>query len=486
MKRIIHFVLITFLFVFQTYGQVTNKEILHAHVSYLASEELEGRGLGTAGKDFAKNYIKSQFETAGLMSMGEDYYQDFPLKMSMAWINATNIVGLIEGSDPVLKNEYIVIGAHYDHLGYELKADKKIIYPGADDNASGIAGIIELAKFFNKPENKTKRSLIFIAFDAEESGLLGSNHYIKTVDESVKKNIKAMFSLDMIGMLEANRGLDLKGIGSLVSGAETAEKYAKGISLKNISSDLENRTDTEPFGNVGIPAIHVFTGLKSPYHKPEDTADLLDFNGMVNVIDYMSKLIKDLGDQTQLESIPALKTFSTLENNAITQRFQTGFTLNLGSGRHLYKDEFFDAKSAFSYSIGLQFNYKISKTLHLHLETLYDENTSKSDQGTFRRQSVTVPFNIEFGSPTTRGNQERFFVFAGPYFRHNFDGKDGDLNLDFENLYVQNEWGYQFGFGIDIQKIRIGYTYRGTSQSLFQNGPNVRATGGFFTMGYRF
>ena len=468
-----------------SFAQVTNKEVLHAHVSYLASEELEGRGLGTEGKYLAKNYIRNQFEAAGLIPMGEDYLQDFPLKMSMAWIKATNIVGLVEGSDPQLKNEYIVIGAHYDHIGYELKKDKKIIYPGADDNASGVAAIIELAKYFNKPENKTKRSIIFIAFDAEESGLLGSKHYVKTIDETLRKNIKAMFSFDMVGMLEANKGLDLKGIGTLVSGVETVQKHAQGITLLNTTSNIENRTDTEPFANAGIPAIHVFTGLKSPYHKPEDKADLLDFHGMIKVTDYMAKVVADLGSQPILEPIATIKSLS-VSDKALTQRLQTGLIFNLGNGRHLYKDEFFDAKNAFSYSVGLQLNYKITRFTHLHLEALYDENTSKSAQGTFRRQSITVPLNIELGTPTKSGNSERFFVFAGPYFRYNLDGKDGNETLDFDNVYEENEWGYNLGFGFDIKKLRIGYTYRHALQSIVQEDANIRATGSYFTIGYRF
>src|SRR5690606_5162560 len=114
-----------------------------------------------------------------------------------------------------------------------------------------------------------KRSLIFIAFDAEESGLLGSKHYVETIDAELRNQIKAMFSFDMVGMLEANKGLDLKGIGSLVNGEEIAKKHTDGITLLNTSASIENRTDTEPFGDKGIPAIHVFTGTKSPYHKPE-------------------------------------------------------------------------------------------------------------------------------------------------------------------------------------------------------------------------
>jgi aminopeptidase YwaD len=482
-----HLFLILFVFCVNFgWAQITNKEVLHAHVSYLASEELEGRGLGTEGKDLAKTYIKSQFEAAGLIAMGESYAQDFPLKMSMAWVKATNIVGMVEGTDPQLKNEYIVIGAHYDHMGYELKKDQKIIYPGADDNASGVAAVIELAKHFNKPENKPKRSIIFIAFDAEESGLLGSKHYVKTIDEELRKNIKVMFSFDMVGMLEANKGLDLKGMGTLSSGVVTAERHAQGISLLNLSANIESRTDTEPFGDAGIPAIHVFTGLKSPYHKPEDKADLLDYHGMTKVVEYMAKVVADLSSQPVLEPISSMKSSSMGEEKVISKRLQGGVILNLGNGRHMYRDEFFDAKHAFSYEAGLRVNYKLSRVTHLNLEALYGQNTSRSAAGTFKRESITVPLNFEFGNPTYSGKKERFFFFGGPYFRYNLSGKDGGVDLDFEDIYSETEWGLNFGFGFNINKLRFAFTHRSALESIFQEGNNVRANVGYLTIGYNF
>lgn len=466
--------------------QITNKEVLHAHVSYLASDELEGRGLGTDGKDLAKAYIKNQFEAAGLIAMGDSYAQDFPLKMHMAWVKATNIVGLVEGTDPQLKNEYIVIGAHYDHMGYELKKDKKVIYPGADDNASGVAAIIELAKYFNKPENKLKRSIIFIAFDAEESGLLGSKHFVKKIDENMKKNIKVMFSFDMVGMLESNKGLDLKGMGTLTTGVVTAERHAQGISLLNLSANIESRTDTEPFGDAGIPAIHVFTGLKSPYHKPEDKADLLDYHGMTKVVDFMAKVITDLSGQPVLEPIGSMKSSSIGETKIISNRLQTGAILNLGNGRHMYKDEFFNAKHSFSYEAGLRLNYKLTRITHLNLEALYGQNTSKSAAGTFKRESLTIPLNFEIGNPTYSGKKERFFFFVGPYYRYNLSGKDGHLDLDFENIYNETEWGYNLGFGFDVNKLRFSFTHRSAMESIFQEEINVRAHVSYFTIGYNF
>src|SRR5690606_23272859 len=197
--------------------------------------------------DLAATYIQQQFQQAGLQPFEENYEQHFDLKISLAWVQATNIIGVLEGSDPLLKNEYIVLGAHYDHLGY--KKDRSTFYPGADDNASGVATLIELAKHFGQLENKPKRSLLFIAFDAEESGLLGSKHFVKNLDSCTLVNIKAIFSFDMVGMLESNEGLDLKGIGSLVNWPETVKKHASHLKVLNPSKEIEDRTDSEPFGS---------------------------------------------------------------------------------------------------------------------------------------------------------------------------------------------------------------------------------------------
>lgn len=478
------FIIFVFYF-YNSFAQTTTAEDFKNHVDYLASEQLEGRGLGTNGKDLAKEYIKEQFISAGLKPFGNDYFQEFSLKFYLARVNATNIIGIVEGTDPVLKSEYIVIGAHYDHLGYDFSKEKgKNIYPGADDNASGTAALIELAKYFAKPENNPKRSLIFIAFDAEESGLRGSLHFINNLEKDTLENIKAMFNFDMVGMLEANKKLELKGIKTIVNGEEIAKKHSGDITLFNVNSKIEERTDTHYFGEKGIPSVHVFTGIKSPYHQYGDKADLLDYEGMVKINNFIAKVITDLANQPN--DIEAIANFKKIQKNskALTNRFRVGAIVNLGTGKHLYKDEFFDSKSAFAYSTGLHFNYKITKKLHLSLETLYDYNTGKSANGIFKRHSFTFPLNIEFGTPTTSGkDQQRLFIFGGTYYRNNFNTKDGNISLN-EDL-KQNEWGYNLGFGLEALNTTISITNRGSFNSIFTN-KKVYQSGTYLTIIYKF
>lgn len=245
----------------------------------------------------------------------------------------------------------------------------------------------------------------------------------------------------------------------------------------DLSANIEKRTDTEPFGLAGIPAIHVFTGLKSPYHKPEDKADLLDYGGMKKVADYTARLIIDLANQPQLAASSTMVSIRSNPNKKI-KPISFGLSGFLGEGKHLYKDEFYDSKDEVSYSIGLFANYKISKNWALQLEGLYDENTSRSAKGTFRRQSLLIPLNVEFGS--------LFFITAGGYYKHHFGGKDGNTILDFDNEYRNKEWGYNYGLGFKYNKLRFGIIQRNSFQSIFQQNIKVIPNAFFFNIGYKF
>ncbi len=449
-------------------------------VQYLASDELEGRGLGTQGATLAKNYIENAFKSAGLKPFFEEsYFQVFSIKFQLAWVNPTNIAGFIEGSDATLKNEFIVIGAHYDHVGYEIEGDQKIIYNGADDNASGVSMLIELAK--SLASTNPKRSILFIAFDAEESGLLGAYHFIKTLGPDKQKQIKKLFSLDMVGMLEANKKLELKGITQLVQGKDIVEPIGNkyGIKLDKVNDLLEQRTDTYPFGVVGIPSTHVFTGLKSPYHKPEDTFDLLDYKGMQKIHQFMHEVALTMANATALNAQPSLQKLA-MNPGKIKKPFKFGFTVNLANGQHLYKEEFFDAKPKFSFAAGLASNLVLNKNVSLNLEALYDSNASRSANGTFRRHSVTIPLNIEFG--TNSNAPFRAFLYGGAFYRYHFSGTDGGESLDFEQVFRQNDWGLSLGGGLEIEKLRFTFGSRSSMNSIFQdaNFADIRARESIF------
>jgi aminopeptidase YwaD len=338
-----------------------------------------------------------------------------------------------------------------------------------------------------KPEFKQKRTIIIIAFDAKESGNLGSENFIENLDPTIKANIKAMFNFDMVGMLGANKGLDLEGINGIKSAKEAALKAASttGIEILNTANTINQRTDTKTFGEAGIPSVHVFTGLKSPYNRPEDVPNLLDYAGMVKIHDFTVSLLTELNQMPVIESSKSLK--EKLANpEKITERFQFGLIASLGSGQHLYSDEFFDAKTAFSYSAGIQLNYKLNKNFNIQVEGLYDHNASRSAAGRYKRNSFTVPVNIEYGTSSYAGNDVRFFGFLGPYFRNNFGGTNGNDDLDYDATDETTEFGLSLGVGFDIQKFRIAYTYRQGFNSVYTDDRNVFATGSYLTLGFRF
>ncbi len=471
--------------------ELVSPSTFQSHIEYLASDELEGRGLGTSGKILAKNYIKEQFESANLETYQGSHFQEFEVRLMLAWVQATNVIGVIEGTDPTLKEEFIVLGAHYDHLGYQLEEGEKVFYLGADDNASGVAAIIELAKHFSQEENRPKRSLLFIAFDAEESGLLGASHFVSTLSEEEQSKIKAMFSFDMVGMYAANGNLDLKGMGTIENGQNIVKEISEehDIALNNLSANIERRTDTYPFGKVGIPSVHVFTGLKSPYHKPEDKFDLLDYEGMVKIHNFMSDVIDDLGDEENLMPSKEFQNsaeFSGIGSSSKSKLISLGVIMNHGGSFHDYDDAFFRGKSIYKFSGGLMANVGLGKMMSLQSELLYDMNGSKSLQGVFRRHSITVPLNIQIGTPRDVNIPVRAFGFAGGYYRYNFGGSNNGMELNYEDFYNRDEFGINWGIGVDLFKFQFAFTHRSALTDISQLESNIFARENTFTIGYRF
>ncbi|MFP4468552.1 MAG: M20/M25/M40 family metallo-hydrolase [Bacteroidales bacterium] len=459
--------------------------ILKNHVVILSSDTMEGRGLGTEGKILAKNYIAGEFRSIGLQPVGNGYFQYMDLRIGLARVPGTNVIGYLEGSDPELRDEFIVLGAHYDHLGYVKENKDKIIYPGADDNASGTAVLIELARYFSENRDQLGRSIIFIAFDAEESGLLGAREFINNNDFFDAEKIRLMFSLDMLGMYESNNGLDLRGVGTLDRGRVIAETVAEqtDLRLRSTSADLTPNTDTWPFGESGIPAIHAFTGLDSPYHEPEDTYELIDYVGMVEITRYLEALVTEL---TTLPELNPSRRFARIQR-PYGLRFNTGIMAHTGSTYHQYPDEFFRANGRFTFSAGLFVQLHVGNKFAFQPEILYDYNGSDSEQGPYIRHSLTLPVNFQYNIAGEMEGQVRFYPIAGGYYRYHFSGKVGDQTMDFNNSHPRREWGLNFGIGADIMMVHVAYTRRRTLTDISgQAGSTIHQYGNYFSIGYKF
>ncbi len=210
-----------------------------------------------------------------------------------------NIIGAIEGNHPVLREEYIVIGAHYDHLGVggsgtgSRLRDTLDIHHGADDNASGVAAVIELAEKLAANRDKFHRSILFVAFGAEEKGLLGSKYFVNNPPVNIK-NIKAMINLDMIGRMK-NNTIEIGGTGTSDRTEAILEPLLKLNELDYVfSKEGYGPSDHSSFYGKDIPVFFISTGAHMDYHTPDDTPDKIDMDGLINIASFVYDLSMQL------------------------------------------------------------------------------------------------------------------------------------------------------------------------------------------------
>lgn len=462
----------------------TTPEALKTHVSFLASDALLGRGFGSPQGLEAARYIAGQFEMAGIKPLDGRYLHPFTSRMGILNISGNNVVGVIRGSDPDLREEYIVLGAHYDHLGWKIKDGDTVVYNGADDNATGSASLIEIGRNLVEREGELGRSVILVAFDGEESGLLGSTHFL---EESVvaPHRIKLMFSLDMVGMVKDHGGLDLKGIKLLEDSdhlvGELAGKY--GLRITKANSAIEQRTDTAPFGKYGIPSIAPNTGTESPYHKPEDTFEKLDYEGMAMVTNYMSEATLYLSSREPLSELTGVEEGE--EPGSGVKSFRLGLRLNLGSSHHNYRDQYFTGKSIFAAGGGLMTNIRLSGNFHLQPEILYETRGSKHMDGVLRTHTITAPLSLLLMSDEDQ--MVRRYAQVGGYFSSHLGGQISGTPIDFETDFNRNEYGLIYGFGMEVLNIQMGLWFQ-NSFSDFHKEPDNRISQQsiYFTLGWMF
>ena len=280
-----------------------NEADLKKDLYYLAGNELEGRMSGKNGNRVAAEWIKGRYESFGFQTM---YH-----KFSMGRFNpgpknetgddfSQNIYAWIEGNDPSLKNEIVVVGAHMDHIGYGPKAsmasNRREIHPGADDNGSGTVALIEIARAFSMMKGKVKRTVVFMSFSGEEMGLIGSQFYCENPvfpkgSPSMSKHV-AMINMDMIGYL--NKGSYLANFHENGSSPDLSKLIgdlnSKYAFAKSISGRGGGGSDHAPFYNKRVPVVCLHTGMHKQYHTPEDTPDRINYRGMEQVARYAFEL----------------------------------------------------------------------------------------------------------------------------------------------------------------------------------------------------
>jgi hypothetical protein len=323
-------------------GPPTDEELftsLKKDVYFLAADDLGGRAIGTTGEQEAAKYLAQEFEKLGLTPMGTDgFFQEFTVSKPSnpheeavigtdgAGVTGRNVVAFLDKK----ADKTIVIGAHFDHLGMggqgSLHRGDSAIHNGADDNASGTAALLALAKIFKY--ETLKSNILFIAFSGEENGLWGSNYFVKnpTID---LKTVNYMINMDMVGRLNAEKSLAVHGVGTSPSFPSVLDPI-NADSLKLVPSESGvGPSDHTSFYLQDLPVLHFFTGQHADYHKPSDDADKINYEGLVQVVRYISRLIAGLDAEPKL-------AFTKTKDSSDSPRF----TVSMG----VVPDYLFDGK----------------------------------------------------------------------------------------------------------------------------------------------
>lgn len=276
-----------------------------ADITILSSRAFGGRQAGTAGDDSAALFIARRYQAlhlrpafhrvcAAKSNCPASYYQFFGTPDGVR----QNVGAVIDGRDSSLRTQYVVIGAHFDHLGYSTRhsrdpANGYVLRPGADDNASGTAAVLELADRLSR--RPTRRSILLLNFDAEEDGLLGSRAFIASA-VFPPTNITFMLNLDMIGRLRGNR-VFIEGVSGRSIWHSRIDSLARAAGLRADFVWDQRRSDHASFEDAGDPVAFLTTGEHPDYHTARDVASRINGPGLLTVIDAAEQIARSAADQ---------------------------------------------------------------------------------------------------------------------------------------------------------------------------------------------
>ena len=289
--------------------QSINQLTAEAHIGFLASDHLEGREAGFRGGRIAGDYIVAHLKSLGIEPVGGSYYHPFEAyhaerqKKGMRWqvepdsiaalkngvhqkLSLNNVLGMIKGKNP---NEYVIVGAHYDHLGIDPMLDGDQIYNGADDNASGVSAVLQIARAFIETGKQPERNVIFAFWDGEEKGLLGSKAFAQTFPDI--KKVKGYLNFDMIG----RNNNDAKPTHVVYFYTESHPAFGQwlkdDIKKYNLNLTPDYRpwdrpvggSDNSTFAKLDIPIIWYHTDAHPDYHLPGDHTERINWDKVVNI-----------------------------------------------------------------------------------------------------------------------------------------------------------------------------------------------------------
>ncbi|WP_341843193.1 M20/M25/M40 family metallo-hydrolase [Chitinophaga caseinilytica] len=266
-------------------------ERIRETVNYLASDKLKGRGTETKGGEKAAGYVEKQFRQIGLLpAVGGQYFQQFVFARGKHYnLHSKNVIGYIDNGAA----RTVIIGAHYDHLGHGELFNGRYpneIHNGADDNASGVAGLLELARHYQQNNVKEPFNFVFIAFGGEELGLHGSKYYTRYPLDSLNK-VQFMLNMDMIGRYNAQRGVGIGGYGTAKEWPEIFKGVQDGGIKFFTDGSGKGGSDHHSFYIAGVPVLFLHTGGHDDYHKPTDDAPKVDANAEAGILKIAIQLI---------------------------------------------------------------------------------------------------------------------------------------------------------------------------------------------------
>jgi hypothetical protein len=325
------FLILVFISLISCKNEVVIPVTMEEDVAFLASDDLQGRETGTEGELKAAHYIQERFASSGLLPKGNagTFFQTFTFAPKKdphgevrfresgndSLITGTNVIGYLDHKAP----NTIVIGAHYDHLGMggegSLHRDGPAIHNGADDNASGVAVMLQLAKKLQN-EKYQGNNYLFIAFSGEEMGLLGSNFFTKNATVPLSE-MNYMINMDMVGRLNEEKALAVHGIGTSPLWNQTVFAANSSFQLAEHKSGVGPSDHTSFYLN-DIPVLHMFTGQHDDYHKPGDDSEKLNYEGMRMIEEYILNIVAELDNNGKI-------TFTkTKDESAAVPSFKVG------------------------------------------------------------------------------------------------------------------------------------------------------------------
>jgi hypothetical protein len=306
----------------------TATEAAAQHVRFLSQPALKGRKTGSHGASLARRYIEEHFQACGLVPWAQE--KGFELSFGLG----CNVVGVLPGSDASLANEIVILSAHYDHLGRDSHGR---ICPGASDNASGVAVLLEAARQLSSADSRPHRSVAFVAFDSEENMLFGSFAFTCR-PEVAKAKIAAVINLDMLGrsfLDVVTNTLFLVGTESYPDLREAISQAGgrAGLRLLPVGSDLIGpRSDHVAFESRGVPSLFLSSGIHRDYHRYSDTAEKLDYAEIDRSVALVVESVRMLADRPLLPAavhgdggdLEELRTLRAVLSEALAQSDRAG------------------------------------------------------------------------------------------------------------------------------------------------------------------